>query len=398
MDHLDYQKRLAASLTEREHAFPDTELDRRRHALDSAMARAGLDALLITQPAEIHYLTGYNTFEVSVHTALAYRPGEAVLQVPSIETGPAVAMARCDRILGYRWEGPGEILDPLSETLDAMGQTIGLDLGGASLRPRLVDGLREQLGAARIVDSQGILARIRRVKSEAEIDLLRHSARMTESGMAAARDAVRAGGTDSEVAAEAARAMHAAGSEFMSMQPIVVAGMRSSIIHTNHRRLLIEAGDPVFMEMGAACQRYTAPQMHTVIAGQQGPTDTMRRVADTIRTVYETLCRAMVPGRSFDDAARDAETVFAPLADEAFFSGVYGYTVGAQFPPSWVEGSGFIARGEPDVFEADMVFHLPLCFRIPGAWGIGFSETVRVTVDGAEPLTHNDWHLRGQVF
>jgi Xaa-Pro aminopeptidase len=60
-----------------------------------------------------------------------------------------------------------------------------------------------------------------------------------------------------------------------------------------------------------------------------------------------------------------------------------------------VEGSGFIARGVEREFEANMVFHLPLMLRIPGEWGIGLSNTVRVTADGGEPLTRNDLQLEG---
>jgi Xaa-Pro aminopeptidase len=40
-----------------------------------------------------------------------------------------------------------------------------------------------------------------------------------------------------------------------------------------------------------------------------------------------------------------------------------------------------------------MVFHLPLCLRLPGQWGIGLSDTVRVTPEGGQPLTDNDWQL-----
>lgn len=101
----------------------------------------------------------------------------------------------------------------------------------------------------------------------------------------------------------------------------------------------------------------------------------------------------MRPGRAFDDAARAAEAVLAPHADRLFFSGVFGYAVGAQFPPSWVEGTGYIARGQPREFEENMVFHLPLCLRLPGQWGIGLSDTVRVTPTGGEPLTDNGWRL-----
>lgn len=394
MDHIAYQDRLRRVLLNREAAFPDAEFDRRGQALDRQLEAAGLDALLITQPADIYYLTGYNTFEVSVHTALVYSPGRRVLQVPSIETGPAVACARCEEILGYRWEGPEEIVEPLADILAAAGNRIGIDAWGAGLRHGIVEGLRQRLGRAELVDASGLLAPVKRIKSELEIACLERSARITEAGVAAARARVEPGVTDNDVAAAAAAAMLSAGTEFMSMQPIVVAGLRSSIIHTNHRRFPIAAGEPVFIELGAAFERYTAPLMHTLVAGSAVPDDRMRRVADIGHQVYTAVTEAMIPGNSFDQAARKAEEALAPLADDVFFSGVFGYTVGAQFPPSWVEGSGFIARGQQALFEPNMVFHLPLCLRIPGHWGIGFSETVRVTARGAEPLTRNSWVLQ----
>lgn len=393
MDFTTYEKRLREVVATREAAFSDAEYVRRCQALDRQLDQAGLDALLITQPADIYYLTGYNTFEVSVHTALAYTPGRCVLQVPSIETGPAVATARCDSILGYRWEDPREVLDPLADALSGMGRRIGLDHWGGGLRSGIVSGLQQRLRDCEWIDGSGLLGRVRRIKSNEEIACLEQSARITEEGIRRAREAVATGVTDSEVAAAAANAMLAAGSEFMSMQPIVVAGARSSIIHTNHRRFPIQAGESVFLELGSAYQRYTAPMMHTVVAGDRPVDSQMQRWADNCRHIYETLVEAMVPGNTFDDAARRAAETWQDQVDEAFFSGVYGYTVGAQFPPSWVEGSGFIARGQDDRFEENMVFHLPLCFRLPGKWGMAFSETVRVAADKAQPLTSNLWRL-----
>lgn len=215
---------------------------------------------------------------------------------------------------------------------------------------------------------------------------------MTEAGMRAAVAAVRPGATDSAVAAAAAQALHAAGSEFMSMQPIVTTGRRSSVIHMNHKRVEIAPDEPVFVELGSAFNRYTAPMMQTVVAGP--PSERMWAVFDTCRRIYDALCTTMKPGRSFGDAAAAARSAMAPMEGDVFHSGVFAYAVGAQFPPSWVEGTGYVADGIEREFERDMVFHLPICLRLPGAWGIGCSDTVRVTEDGAVPLTRNCWRLR----
>lgn len=391
MDFNEYRERLHC-LAGVECAFSDEELQRRQQAVREAMRAAGLEALLLTSPADIYYLTGYSTFEVSVHVALVVTQQRLVLQVPSIETGPAVACTRLDDIRGYRWENIEDVFDPLADVLGNVDGSIGIDAWQGAMRYGLIDGLQSRLPRGAFVNAAAILASVRIVKSAEELSYLTQSARITSQGIAAALDMVAPGITDSDVAAEGARALHAAGSEFMSMQPIVTSGVRSSVIHLNHQRCKIRAGDPVFLEFGSAWQRYTAPMMRTVIAGQR-PTQEMQAVFDTCRRIYDALLVNMHPGVSFDTAARAAEAELAPISSKVFFSGVYGYSVGAQFPPSWVEGTGFIARGQTKQFSPGMVFHLPLCLRIPGAWGIGCSDTVCVTSNGGVPLTDNLWTL-----
>ncbi|MCC5809343.1 MAG: aminopeptidase P family protein [Ectothiorhodospiraceae bacterium] len=395
MDHIGYREALRQTSAGTEAVFPQAEFRRRQHALAEVMRQHGLDALLVTSPADIYYLTGYATFEVSVHAALIFTPGQLVLQVPSIETGPAVACTRCEHILGYRWEKPQDIAAQLVSALGDLGvRTVGIDYWSPSLRAGVVDALRGAMPGCSFTNASGLTGQLRIVKTPLELECLGRSAAITGQALDQAADAVRAGASDADVAAVGMSAMLRAGSEFTSMPAIVTAGRRSAIIHTSHARHPIQPGDPVFMEFGAAWHRYTAPMMRTVIAGRASAA--MRRVHAGCESLYRSLIAAMRPGETFDNAAAAAECSLAPLQEEVFFSGVYGYSVGAQFPPSWVEGTGFIARGQQQRFRENMVFHLPLCLRVPGHWGIGFSETVRVTAAGAEPITSNRWELREQ--
>ncbi len=394
MDFNAYQKAIAGEFRGQDCPFPAEEFASRLSAVRDRMRAESLGALLLTDPSDVFYLTGYSTFEVSVHIALVVTADDLVLQVPSIETGPATITTRVEQVIGYRWESIDEVLDPLANALRAVkgkANNLGIDAWHGSLRTGVVNGLRARLQGTELVDASKLVKSIRIVKSEAELEYLKQSARITCQSIEAAAAVIRPGVTDNYIAAVGAEALLKAGSEFMSMQPIVTTGARSSIIHTNHKRTTIQDGDPVFLEFGAAWQRYTAPMMRTVIAGT--PTADMRRVFDGCRRIVEALQGSMKPGQTFDSAAHAAETAMAPLASEVFFSGVFGYTVGAQFPPSWVEGSGYIARGEKLVFEEGMVFHLPICLRIPGQWGMGFSDTVLVGQNGAEPLTSNPWRL-----
>ncbi|MEX0604645.1 MAG: Xaa-Pro peptidase family protein [Marinobacter sp.] len=391
MDHKAYRFELSATLKASELAFPESEFSDRCQRTRQAMVKEGLDVLLITDPSDIYYLTGYNTFEVSVHTCLVFSTKEAILQVPSIETGPAVVTAVADDILGYRWESIAEVIVPLCELLAGF-EAIGLDTWSPTLRHGVISQLQDRLGAHRFRDGGAILDRLRIVKTEAELKCLEASARITSAGMQAALRIIRPGLSDNDVAAEGARALLAEGSEFMSLQPIVTSGKRISVIHTNHRRNIIAPGDPVFLEFGSAYLRYTAPMMCTAVVGQA--TARMQQIRDVCLALYETLITNMRPGKTFHDAAIAAEQVLAPWHETVFFSGVFGYAVGAQFPPSWVEGTGYIARNQHEPFQSNMVFHLPLCLRLPGLWGIGISDTVQVTEQGGRALTNNDWQLQ----
>ncbi|MBU2953852.1 M24 family metallopeptidase [Marinobacter sp. F3R08] len=392
MDFNAYQKALSSQLRGLECPFPESEFAERLACVRSRMAEEDFGALLLTDPSDIFYLTGYSTFEVSVHVALVVTREDLLLQVPSIEMGPAMITTRVARVSGYRWEGIGEVLEPLVEALNHGVETVGIDAWHGSLRQGVLEGLKARMSGVRFLNNGGLLKRIRIVKSDAEIGFLRESARITSAGLQAAAAAVRPGVTDNEIAAVGARALLEAGSEFMSMQPIVVAGRRSSFIHCNHKRSVVQEGDPVFLEFGSAWHRYTAPMMQTVVAGGE-PSTEMQRIHDGCRRIVDALMASVRPGATFDQAAQAAERALHPLAGKVFFSGVFGYTVGAQFPPSWVEGSGFIARGGNTEFQPGMVFHLPICLRIPGKWGIGCSETILVTRDGAEPMTRNPWTL-----
>ena len=415
MDFNRYRDVLAERVGRLALPFDDDEYRRRRAAVADAMAEAGLAALLVTDAADICYLTGYNTFEVSVHTALLLtapgarqdRPqGEAILQVPSIETGPAVTTARVDEVFGYRWEAADGAIEQMAGIIRDLSLAgsgaagvagraprIGTDHWGPALRCGFRDGLAAALPGVTLADASGLVDAVKIVKSEAEIAMLQASARITEAGIAAAEQRIAPGIADQALAAAGSAAMLDAGGEFMSLQPIVTAGWRSSVIHCNHQRHTVAEGDPVFLEFGAAWHRYTAPMMRTRVAGT--PSDEMRRTAGVIRDIHEALVAHMRPGVTMDAAAAAADQALAPMAERAFFSGVYGYTVGIQFPPSWVEASGYIARGVEREFAENMVFHLPLMLRIPGEWGIGMSNTVRVTADGGEPLTRNDLRLAG---
>src|SRR5205814_2679045 len=127
--------------------------------------------------------------------------------------------------------------------------------------------LRERLPGVDLVDGAGVVESVRRIKSPLEIDCVRRAARYTEAGMRTAMDVIREGVTDNEVAGAAGHAIYSAGSEYMTLAPIVTTGYRSGIAHTTFARRRIERGDAVLLEMGGVHRRYTGALMRSAVVG-----------------------------------------------------------------------------------------------------------------------------------
>src|SRR5690606_27418919 len=131
--------------------------------------------------------------------------------------------------------------------------------------------------------------------------------------------------------------------------------------------------------------RYTSPIIRSASIGT--PTDEMRRLDAHVCEAVEAVIATARAGVTAHEVALAASKAVAPLQAESYHYGTYAYAVGAQFPPSWVERSIFIAEGQHQPLEAGMVFHMPICFRLPGRFGIGCSETIAITETGCDVLT-----------
>lgn len=395
MDYQAYRAQLQRRFPTPSLPFDAQEYAERLTRLRQAMADSEVDVLVLTEPGALCYLTGYTTFEVSVQCVLLVSVQRSVLFVPAIEIGPAVYLSRVDEVVGYPWQSPDAVARQLAEQIVAIGGSgappVGFNPWDGSLRPGLLAALRARLDPVPLVDVGALIDRVRGVKSTAELAYLGESAAITGAGLDAAAAVIGDGVIDHQIAQAGANAMLGLGSEFMSMQPIVTTGARSGIIHTNHVGHQVEAGDVVFTEFGAVRRRYTAPMMRTAVVGPASAE--IHEFHDVCIGVLHAVMAAARAGEPIAAAAQAGERVMQSITDRAFFSGVFGYPVGATFPPSWVAGSSFITTDNPALFEQDMVFHLPICLRKPGQFGMGFSQTVRITGGGAERLTDNDLSL-----
>lgn len=368
-------------------AFPGAEYDRRLAAVRMQADSEGLGTLLFFSPSSICYLCGFSTINLWDMTCLIVPGGgEPVLVFREFETGRFQVSCRYKECVTYP---PGGTAVPaIVAALRSLGGEmagIGVEMG-RYLDVSSLEALRAGLPHTVLRDCSALLHGIRIVKSAEEIAVLRRAAKMTDDGVRAGAETIREGASDFEICAEVTRALLAAGSDFMCIQPVVAAGARSGIAHSAAGGAIVQRGDPVFLELGAAVHRYTVPIMRTVFAGE--PADELRELSDYSSRALDAMIAAICPGAPAHVVAAAGRQALAPILPRISFHFVWGYSVGVGFPPSWLEETGFfIETGNWRELQPGMVFHLPLMLRVAGRFGAGFSETVLVTDRGAEVLS-----------
>lgn len=386
---------LARQVIPQEMAFPEEEYLGRLGKVRSRMVEAGLDVLLVMNVPNICYLTGYQTVVPSTYiVAIVPLRGEVTLHLPNWEVPCALLTSRVDDLAVLPWHD----LDKMSHLADALkvrglhDKTIGVEAGKATtfttgaMDARSYLRLKALLPEAEFKDATNLVLDVRAVKTPAEIECMRIAGELTFKGLQAAFAAAAPGRTDGDLVAAAVAAMVGAGSELMSIDPMIMTGYRSGWLpHVMYRRTPLSVGDPIYMACSGCYRRYNAPMMRSASVGESP--DPVKRLADASLATLGLLIENIRPGRTAHDVAMEAKKGLASVGDEAYFHGSFSYSVGLGLPPSWSDAPVYITEGSDRVLQPGFTLHLPICLMVPGRYGVGFSETVAVTETGCDVLT-----------
>jgi Xaa-Pro dipeptidase len=383
----------AAGIAEFAPAFSTGEFDRRLGGVRAAMEERGLELLLLFTPENVTYLTGYETIGYSSFLCLIVPlEDEPQLVIRDMELEVAAATTWLTRFVTV-----ADSDDAVATTVSAVarlapsGGRIGVEETAPFLTARLWRQLTDGIGST--VDGSGLVERMRRIKSDEELALIRDACRLTVDGMTAAVAATAVGETENAVAAAAFAAMVGGGSDFLAADPIVTSGPRGSVAHTTFANRRLVDGDAVLIELGACRRRYFGALMRTVAVGA-GPAR-LPELALALDEALDAAIAAIAPGRTCGEVDRACRERIEAAGLGRWFRKRTGYSVGVAFAPDWGEGHIVSLRaGDETPLEPGMTFHIPPAVRLPGETVYGVSETVVVTAGGCEVLTAFDRELR----
>lgn len=203
--------------------------------------------------------------------------------------------------------------------------------------------------------------------------------------MRAGIEAVRVGVTENDVAADILEAMTRAGSRRPAMGPFVAAGWRGALGHAEYERHPINSGEAVFLEVGGCHQHYHTAMMRPVFLGE--PTPEVLEAEGLIGEAMRVSMEMIRPGLAAGDVDAQNRYILDRFSYEGRQATRSGYSIGIGIVPYWGEGHTYsIEPNERRYFEENMTFHLIPWLQIPGRFGMGLSETIRVTGEGCESL------------
>lgn len=373
-----------------EMAFSREEYDRRVAKVRRAMGEQGIDVLLVHHTPNFCYLTGYQSPLANWYGCMILSlEGEPIAHISDIEVANLMIHGwDNENIHTVSWMWPGEGSTGLPPILKERGfgnVRIGVELRLPGCSGLTYQALVEGLSDATIVDASDLVLDIRAVKSEAELACIREAARMSDVGAEAGLGAVADGKQDNDIFAAIVHALAEAGSEYLSIQPLVYVGARTTLPHVVNKRRTMKRGDTATMELTGVYQRYGAPIFRTAVVGP--PSDDVKRMTDFALARLSLLYEEAKPGRVASDVARAVEAGMKGKEIPGATGRGAVYSVGIAFPPDWVDHATFVTERHDRVLEPGMAFHTPSGCVMLNKTGVAYSETMVITETGNETLS-----------
>jgi Xaa-Pro aminopeptidase len=343
--------------------------------LRDKLAEKEIDAILITQPENRRYLSGFDgTAGYLIITAK-----KAILATDFRYTEQAKTEApnfEVKRITGNLNDWfPGLVSDMGIRRLAFEGGDVTFNF-----HKQLGDALKKKVIFVKLIPVNGMVETIRAVKEPGEIEFIRKAAAITDAAFEYVEKNIKAGMTEKQVAWELEKALRERGSQSLPFDIIVGSGPNAALPHTKPSDRVINEGEPIVIDMGAKYAGYASDLSRTICAGK----------ADAkFREVYNTVLDAQT-------AAIDATTegMTGHKADSAAREVIKKAGYGEAFGHSLGHGVGLaehelprLGPGSEETLTDGMVFTVEPGIYLSGWGGVRIEDTVVMEKGKVRPIT-----------
>jgi Xaa-Pro aminopeptidase len=336
----------------------------RRDRASAAVKALGADAVLVTSPCNVRYLTGLVSSNAAV---LIGADGRAVLGTDSRYAG--IAQRECPDVELVIEREVDRALTGCAR--DAGWRSIAFeDLWLTVRRYRGLTGDGE-LAIGALIPAGDVLDELRMIKDEAELDLLARACAITGEAFSAVLGQLRPGVTEREYAIALERAMVDLGADAPAFDTIVASGPNGAVPHHRAGQRAFEAGDLVTVDCGAKVGGYHADMTRTVAIGK--PAGWQCEVYDLVAQAQAAGVAAARPGADVEDVDAAARDLIEGAGHGGHFAHGLGHGVGLEIHEAPIIGygrKGTLADRVPITIEPGIY--------LPGTGGVRIEDTLVV--------------------
>ncbi len=377
--------------------FSRAEFAARLDKTRAAMAAKGVDLLIVTDPSNMNWLTGYDGWSFYVHQCVVVPPhGEPIWFGRGQDANGAklTAYLAHANIIGYPdhyvQSTERHPMDYLSGILADRGWgtlRIGVEMDNYWFTAAAFASLTRHLPDARFSDCTALVNWQRAVKSETELGYMRKAARIVEGMHARILDTVEVGMRKCDLVAEiydaGIRGTPGAGGDYPAIVPLLPSGRDASAPHLTWDDRPMKAGEGTFFEIAGCYHRYHLPLSRTVFLGK--PTQAFLDAEKATLEGMEAGLAAAKPGNTCEHIALaffDILAKYGIVKDNRT-----GYPIGLSYPPDWGERTMSLRPGDRTELQPGMTFHF-----MTGLWleemGLEITESILITETGVECLAN----------
>ena len=365
------------------HRVVPISADERRQRLARAqqlMDEHGINAVFIGAGTSLTYFTGMHWWNSERLTGVILpRSGEPVYVTPEFERGRTLEQIKLGNdVRGWQEdEDPYALVAQVLRGFGAASGTVGIEETVPFFRSK---GIMDALPHATFVDAWPVTAGCRRIKSPAELALMRLANQTTLAVYEAVWKALAPGMTEDDIAGLVAMAYARTG---LRGSADVNIGKYTASPHGSDAPQRLTEGTPVIFDGGCRADGYTSDITRTVVLGQAG--DDIRRVFDIVLKAQTSALQAARPGvamEALDAAARKVIVDAGYGPDYTYFSHRLGHGIGMDMH-EW----DYLVRGNRHLLEPGMTFSDEPGIYIPDRFGVRLEDILHITADGAELLT-----------
>ena len=348
------------------------------------MRADGLDALLVSNPLDVGYLTGF-------------MGGDSYLYLPA-GSGGGAGSGKPTLVTDRRYEEEaatysarvrvqmrsGTMTDAVAEVAAGHGpQAMGVqgDHLTVSQLGTLHAALKKQkIGKKAVKETDGLLAALRRNKDDSEIKLITKALGIQQDALEAVIPTIRAGEREIEICARLEYEMMTRGSSGPSFETIVAAKASSSMPHYRPGSVKTAQGKPLLIDWGAVWNGYHGDMTRTFTLGKWSAK--MREIYTITNDAHDAAASALKPGMTGADADKVARDVIA----DAGYGDAFGHSLGHGVGLEVHEGPGLSSRmTKTKLVPGDVVTIEPGIY-LPGEGGVRIEDIYLITERGSKNL------------